>query len=168
MGRGTGIVGTVVGADTTLRQAESHDLLFEADGAIGVGEAVALDTGNTAGKLVVVCPAGATADHRAIGIYQGEGGSGAQTTTTGLSGRAAVDGDFVWIRVSGIATALVDGTTTDANDGDVLSPSLTTAGELVSLSTTFDAGDFPIFTCIEANAGATAAKKVFVRSGLSA
>lgn len=161
----TEALGLVSNADTTLQQAEHIDMWFEADGAIPVGSVVALDTGNTAGKLVVVCPAAATADHRALGIYQGQGGSGAETTTSGLLGRAAVDGDIIKVRVFGVATALFDATTTQAADGDVIVCSTVTAGQLFAPTTTFTAGAFPLFTVLEALATTSTitAKKVFVR-----
>jgi hypothetical protein len=161
--RFTKLGGRTVLADTALYQAPKISCLFEADAAITVGKCVAIDTGNLTAALVVTCPAAATADHRALGIYEGEGGSGAKTTVSGLSGRDAADADQIWITMFGLATALVDGDTTDATDGDALTPSVAVAGELQSLGTTFAAGAKPIFTCLEANTSTVAAKKVFVR-----
>lgn len=139
--------------------------IFEADGAINPGEAVALDTGNVTGKLVVACPASANSDHRFVGIYEGQGGSGAETTTTGLTGFAAADGDIIYVTVYGVAQALLDGGTTDCVDGDALTPSVATAGELQSLGVTFDAGDTAAVVCLEGETGAgPAVHPVFVRA----
>jgi len=159
----TKLGGITVLADTTLYQAEKISALFVANAAVSVGMNVGLTTSNTAGKLVVKTPASANSDHLSLGIYEGEGGTGALTTTSGLTGRDAAANDLIWVTIYGLATALVDGTTTDATDGNALTPSVTTAGELESLANTFAAGAKPIYTCLETNTGATAAKKVFVR-----
>lgn len=165
----TKLGGLTVLADGTLYQAEAIDTLWQAWGSIAVGTCVGFAGGDTTGTKVMNPVANATADHTAIGIYIGEStqgaatGLGARTTTSGLTGRDAVSGNHILVRSFGVATALVDGTTTDAADINALTPSVATAGELQSLGTTFDAGDYPLFTAIEANTGATAAKKVFVR-----
>lgn len=162
--RFTEALGMVANADTTLHQGESIDMLFEADAAISVGACVAYDTGNTAAKLVVTTPAAATSDHRAIGIYTGQGGTGAETTISGLKGRAAVDGDHIWVRVFGVASTIVDAVTTQIADGDILVPHLTTAGILNNSGTTLTASLVPMFTALEALAtGTTAVKSVLVR-----
>lgn len=149
----------------SLAGPDKVEALFEADGTINPGEAVALDTGNLLGKLVVACPASANSDHLFAGIYEGKGGSGAETTTTGLTGTQALDGDIILITVYGVAQGLLDGGTTDCADGNALTPSVATAGELQSLGTTFDAGAIASVVCLEAETGAgPAVHPVFVRT----
>lgn len=137
-------------ADTTLYMCESVDAWFEADGAIPVGSAVMLKASNPTGKLVVALTANsATTDHLAIGAYTGIGGSGALTTVPGLSGKAAVDGDIIKLRVYGIAEMLVSGAT-DVVAGDPLTFHGTTDGVLIQGTTTAEAGIRHPFVAMEA------------------
>lgn len=153
---------TTTGAATT-RLSPYVTFEYVADASIGSGAVVALDTGNTSGRLVVECPIAATADHRIVGIYTGIGGKGAANATYG--GNDALVGDAIEVLVYGThPKARVDGTPTGAVDGDALTPSATVAGELESLSTTFDAGDQAVFVCLEANGSTVAARAVFVRA----
>lgn len=140
-----GIIGK---ADTTLKSAPEAFALFEADAAITPGKVVGLDTGNTLGKLVVTCPIGAP--NRALGIYTGQGGTGAATSTAGLTGRAAVDGDIIWVQTAGVCNGLVDGDTTNAVEGDVLIPSKAVAGELQSTGTVMAADEYPFAILLDA------------------
>jgi hypothetical protein len=132
--------------------------LMEADAAITVGAVVMLDTGNTTGKLVVTSTA--AADHAARGVYEGEGGSGAVTAIAGMKGRAAVDGDPIWITVHGKALAIVGGTTTAVSDRD---PLAVDAGIFVAVSAALADGLVAPFVALEAaTTGAGLAHEVFI------
>lgn len=161
--------GVTILNDTTQYKADSIDCIFTAFATISVGSTAAFALGDTTGTRVAPHVANATADHLVVGIYTGEAyaattaRTGPNTTISGMKGVDALSGNIIMVRTYGVATALVDGTTTDAADGNVLVPSLAVAGELQSAGTTSDTGDHPMFTVLEANTGATAAKKVFCR-----
>lgn len=155
--------------DNDLFQADAHDIVCRAWGSIAVGACVGFAGADTTGTKVMTPVANASADHTALGIYMGisqqgaANGLGANTTISGMTGKDAVSGNFIVVRVFGVATALVDGSTSDASDLNVLTPSVAVSGELQTLLQVFDAGDYPLFTALEANTSTTAAKKVFVR-----
>lgn len=83
---------------------------FRAGAAISVGRSVMTDVADTTGKSVIHRTV--ALQHLLTGIYEGVGGSGAATTTTGLTGKDAVTGDVVWITCYGPALALAYVTTT--------------------------------------------------------
>lgn len=160
----TRLGGLISTADTTLYQAEKIECLFEADGAIAVGGCVKLDpTANTTGKLVVATSA--VLDHRsAVGIYEGEGGSGAAATVSGTKGNAAVDGDLIMVTTYGIATALQDGGTNDTVVGEALQPEATSGYLIGTVTAVTNAGIFPAqFVCLEAVTTDGGAGAVFCR-----
>lgn len=137
------------------------EVLFEADGAIPVGTPCTLDiTANTLGTLVV---ASETAnDHAFIGVYEGRGGSGAEATISGLTGRAAVDGDVIYLTAYGVAETLCDGTTTDIAAGNALS--LAEDAAEFTASAAVDAGVAAKAIALEALTTATGNIAVFVRA----
>ena len=110
----TRLGGITADADTTLYQADKIECMFEADGAINVGAPVKLDVTSNLNCTLVV-EAAAILDHRQfVGIYEGEGGTGAAVGTTTPSqstGNAAVDGDLIMVTTYGRAIARQDGTT---------------------------------------------------------
>lgn len=159
--RFTAQLGSVSSDGTTLQQAERIQMLFEADATITPGKTVALDTGNTAGKLVVTTPV--SINSRIVGVYEGEGGTGAQTTTSGLTGNSALDGDLIWVTVYGVATALLASTSTAFADGDSCVANADVAGVLQQAAASATATTY--FVALEAltTGGTGTAKKVFVR-----
>lgn len=84
--------------------------LFRAGAAISVGRSVMTDVADNTGKSVITRTV--ALQHLLTGIYEGVGGSGAQTTTSGLSGRDAATGDPIWVTCYGPALALAYATTT--------------------------------------------------------
>ncbi len=154
-------------SDSSLPQAEKIEVLFEADGAISPGLVCIHDTGSTDGTLVIVAPSssGANFDHRAVGIYEGKGGTGAATSTSGLSGNAAANGDIILVTTYGKAVAMCDGGAVDCDDGDALKCSTDDDGQLMSLGVTYDDGDVANFLYIDSDHTTTtdAAKAVFVK-----
>lgn len=83
---------------------------FRAGAAISVGYSVMTHVSDTTGKSVIARTV--ALQHLLTGIYEGSGGSGAQTSVSGLTGRDAVTGDVVWITCYGPALALAYATTT--------------------------------------------------------
>lgn len=138
--------------DSTLQTGEQIQAMFEADAAIAVGHYVMLDTGNLNGKLAVTLTS--AADHRFLGCYQGEGGSGTATSvatigsTSTIYGKAAADGDFIWVTVYGKAVGFYQDTTTTAADGDALTV-VFTDGMIGTPTTTFTAGVVPTIVALE-------------------
>lgn len=109
----------VTESDTTLGSAEKVQVLFEADDTINVGYAVGIDlTSSTTGKLVVAAPVDEHVTR--VGIYEGDGGSGAETTTSGLSGRTAKDGDIIYVTAYGVAKGYMTGNVTGIVKGTAL------------------------------------------------
>ena len=118
----TRLGGITTNADTTLYQPDSIEALFVADAALTIGQAVMVDTGNSDGSKVREMTSGN--DHRALGIYEGKGGSGAEETldpTTSslesVSGRKAVVGDIVLIKTYGRALGIVTDVSGGVADG---------------------------------------------------
>ena len=125
-------------SDTQLGAPDKVECIYEADAALPVGAAVQHDlTSNTSATLVVPTVIGE--DHVFCGVYEGKGGTGADTTTSGLSGKAAVDGDIVYVTTHGLATALVGGGGTTIASGTLLGCAVT-AGQLSVVSTALVAG----------------------------
>lgn len=148
------------GANTT-RNAHRVEIECVAAGVIPSGALVALATANLKGTRVVVAPVAPAGDHRVRGIYIGVGGTGPADATYG--GNEANAEDVIIVLKEGVHPyARVDGTPTPAADQDALTPSASVAGELESLGTTFDAGDQPMFICLEANASTVAPRAVMV------
>jgi len=163
----TRLGGITYANDTVLANADKIECIFEANGAITVGSSVIHENTSVNGTLVVIGSTAAdiaTSDHKFVGIYEGIGGSGTLTTTSGLTGRAAADGDIIMVTTYGPAIALVSGETADVAAGSALTLSTTVNGEIVNLGTTFDAGDVPMLIACEGNQGTTAARDVFVKA----
>lgn len=81
--------------------------------ALSVGSLVFLDTADATGNTIkAVGSATAQAQMCAVGVYTGKGGSGAQTTVTGLSGKDAAVGDRVRIVKVGVVSVLTTPSTT--------------------------------------------------------
>lgn len=148
------INGMVANADTTLYSAPSDTEEYEADGAIPVGSAVALDVANLTGKLVVA----ATLMTGVVGIYEGLGGTGA-VAGTGFSGQAAVDGDIITVTTRGHAVAIVAGDVVAVSDGEALA--VEGAGVLEGGAAIADQQTGKIIS-LEATTAADAAVNVFV------
>lgn len=160
----TKINGIVSNADTTQYLAEKKYRLYTANAAISVGMQVSLATGDTTGKKIVKTPTTTTTDHVAIGVYEGIGGTGADATLSGLTGKAAVTNDLVQITVLGPVVALAD-LNAQWTDHDVLVASTTTAGYLSSGGATLTAGIRPLAIAKEAAVTSTftnLAKAVYV------
>lgn len=141
-----------------LQEPDKIEAVWEADGSIGVGKVAMHDTGFTDGRGVVI--ATAAADHRAVGVYEGKGGSGSATTTSGLTGNDAADADIILVTVYGHATAICDGGTNIA-DQDPLNISATNGnleGEVI-----IDAGLNASFLALEACNTAGTVTEVFVK-----
>jgi len=103
--------GLLMKADTTLESAEQIQCLFETSAAISVGTVVGFTaTGNPDGKLISA--ATVANDHLVCGVYEGNGGKGADTTTSNASGKDALSGDLVFVTTYGVAKALYSATTT--------------------------------------------------------
>ena len=153
--------------DTALAASDKIECIFEADGAISVGMTAAHDSGNTLGTLVVAVPIGTqtTLDHTFCGIYEGRGNAtGTTTTVSNLSGRAAADGDVIYVTTYGRALALVDGGSTNVADLDPLTVNIGIAGWLQCIaSAAFDVGDHPAFLALAAQDSSTTATPVFVK-----
>lgn len=103
--------------DDTFAQADMGKSLFLAGAAFSCGHTLIYDTAVTTGKQAVKLTASGTAhdEHLICGGYSDEngncvGGSGAVTTTSGLSGRDAATNDFVYVTRKGPCKLLVDGT----------------------------------------------------------
>jgi len=151
------------GARDGIRQAPKIQALFEADDTISVGHLCAHDTGSTTGTLVVSCLTATADDHRFVGIYEGEGGSGSTTTSTGLSGKDAADGDFIWVTAYGKALGLCVGSGTAVVDGDPVAPSGATAGVILGLTSTQASGLTMPLIALEGHTGAAEGKAIFVK-----
>jgi len=128
----------------------------EADGAIPVGSPTVSDVGSTAGKLVVV--GAAATGFRFRGVYNGVGGTGATTSATGLSGKAAVDGDIIQVQLMGPVSALLDGTV-DVADGDPIEVGAGAFVKMVASTTTLLEGYRVIGHALEAYTTNSAAAK---------
>ena len=154
-----------------MGQFPHRDLLFAAGGAFNVGDAVMFDFTNDENCRTVI-KATSGSDAHVVGIYgdesgRGEGGSGAATTRTGMSGKQAVAGDPVTIRVSGIAAAHVgDDGTTDIDVGDVLIVDATAGDLTIAVAEDPVTGERYTFLALEDQDAETAAKKlVLVNTG---
>jgi len=121
----TKILGPISSADTTQQQAERETRVFTAGAAISVGMLVGIASGDTTGTKVVKVPAAAGSDHILVGVYEGVGGSGSDTATSGCTGKDAVTNDIISVTCLGIASVLVYANTTTIADLDVLVPSVT-------------------------------------------
>ncbi len=155
--------GIIASNDSSLNSADGKiETIFEADGAIAVGGVAKLDvTGNTDCRLVIA--GAAILDHRqAVGIYEGEGGTGAVASVSGTSGKAAVDGDVIMVTTYGKAVALQDGTT-DTIPGEALQIEAGATGYLIGGVTAVTNGgtNSVLFTCMEAVTTDGAAGSVF-------
>ena len=164
---GQKILGPVSNADTTQFAAEKEQRVFTAAANISVGMVVALTSGDTTGTKVVKCQALATQDHLVVGVYEGIGGTGTDTTATGATGKNAVTNDIIMVTTLGIASALIWAQTTATTDLNILIPSLTVGkdGYLEEGGQTFTAGAVPAFITKEAAAtttGTSITKKVWV------
>lgn len=148
--------------DSSLPQGEKIEVLFEADYAISVGMVVGHDTGDTSGTTVVRCLADTADDQNFIGIYEGKGGTGAATTTSGLSGNDAADGDVILVTTYGKALALGVGDGTAWVDGSALAPSAATAGLVIGVAN-LDIGICAPLLALEAYSSTVAAKALFVK-----
>lgn len=146
----------------TFTPATKIQIEYTASGAIPVGSCVRLvAAANTDGSLVAMTTA-TTDNEAAVGIYEGVGGTGADATVAGTSGRAAVDGDRVLITAHGIAMALQDGGVTDTVVGEALYPEAT-SGYLIGGAAAVDLGGKATFLCQEAVTTDGGAGAVFVR-----
>lgn len=115
-----------------LEGAEEVYMTFRAGGAVTVGTVVSLDRTDSTGKKVVTSTTAATTRLMCIGAFEGvTNGSGTATAVTGLTGRAAVTGDHIEIKVFG-KTALVTGpqTSNDLNTSGLALTMGNTAGQL--------------------------------------
>jgi len=128
----------VSSADTTISIAEQGLGRIEANGAIPVGSLIVLDTTITTGRKAVVAPT-SIANSLLLGIYTGNGGTGAEVAASGTdatgvtrSGRAAVAGDFIDFVSYGYCVILADATTTWIKPGYSLIPCDGTAGRLMT------------------------------------
>ena len=148
--------------DSSLPQGEKIEVLFEADAAISVGMVVSHHTGSSTGTLVVPTVANASNDHSFVGIYEGKGGSGAATTTSGMSGNDAVDGDVILVTAYGKALGLGIGSGTAWVDGNPVTPSLASAGQIIGVAV-HDVGLTSPLIALEAYSGGAAAKALFVK-----
>lgn len=115
-----------------LEGGEEVYMTFKAGGAITVGTVVSIDRTDSTGKTVVTATTAATTRLMCVGAFEGvTNGQGTVTTVTGLSGRAAVSGDNVEVKVFG-KSSLVTGPQT-SNDLSTSGLALTmgnTAGQL--------------------------------------
>lgn len=164
---GQKILGPVSNADTTQFAAEKEQRVFTAAANISVGMTVALTSGDTTGTKVVKTQALATQDHLVVGVYEGIGGTGADTTATGATGKDAVTNDIISVTTLGIASALIWAQTTTTIDNNILILSLTSGkdGYLEEGGQTLTAGVVPAFITKEAASATTSTvttKKVWV------
>jgi hypothetical protein len=142
---------------------------FKAGGAISVGTVVSFDRTDTTGKTVITATTAATTRLLCAGAFEGvTNGQGTKTTVTGLTGRAAVSGDVVEIKVFGKA-ALITGPQT-SNDLSTSGLALTmgnTAGQLQANTAATVTGwlSWPIFNLEigPTTAAATGVTACFVR-----
>lgn len=150
------ILGPISSADTTNVSSEKVQAVFEAGAAISVGMVVMLAGSDTTGKKVIKTTTTiANCANLVVGIYEGLGGTGAETTTSGATGRDAVTGDTIYVTRYGKAAALVDGTTGAATtDGLILTMSTATAGVLNRQTTAVTNGVGHPFKALQANSGA--------------
>lgn len=161
------IQGPISSADTTNFAGEKIQVVCEAGAAISVGNTVMLAGSDTTGKKVIKTTTTiANCANLVVGIYEGVGGTGSETTTSGASGRDAVAGDTIYVTRYGKAAALVDGTTGAATtDGLILTMSTATAGVLNRQTTAVTNGVGHPFVALQANSGAASGtiSAVFVR-----
>ena len=156
--------------DDSLATAEGGVGLWKAGAALTVGDTVIIDTAVNTGKQVVTLTASGTAhdEHLIVGAYssvsgQATGGTGAQTTTTGFSGRAARTGDFVEI-ATGPVKARVDGTT-DVAAKDRLQ-AFTTAGALQKDAALASFPKWPVVALEASTANSINATMIYVFGGM--
>ena len=91
-------------SDETIAPTPGIDCLYEVGGTAAVllvGHGAMIDSAtNTSGRKVIT--ATAALEHLLLGVYQGEGGTGAEHTTSGTpGGNNAATGDAVWLRTYG-------------------------------------------------------------------
>lgn len=84
----------------------------------------------TLGAIAAVTPANSTNHGDIEGIYVGDGGTGAVTTTTGLSGRATAAGDIIEVVSRGFCNVRGRMTATNAN-----TLSTTNVGQILGAAT---------------------------------
>ena len=109
-----------------LTGVETIEMVFKAGGAITVGAPVMIDVTDTSGKAVTT---GTTTTKTPLmaGVYEGKGGTGTATAVSGLTGKAAVSGDIILIKVFGVASVIATPKT---------SSDLSTSGKALALGTT--------------------------------
>jgi len=134
-------------------------IMAEADIAIPVGSMCAIDVGNSTDGKLLVDVAAANEDFCCIGVYTGVGGTGSATSTSGLTGHDAVDGDQVEICVYGAINALTDGSSAALVDRDSLQ--VAASGKLITGITEDTAGVLNRWLCLEASS-ADGASRVFI------
>jgi len=104
----------VVASTGDVRVAEKIELCFKTSAAITVGKACIVSTADTTGATVI--SATTALDHEIIGIYEGKGGKGAATTTTGLSGNdVGTSGEAIFVTSLGVAKILTYAVTSSSN-----------------------------------------------------
>lgn len=152
----------------TYNEPETVLMTYKAGAALTVGTVVAQDVTDSSGIAVIAATTTAAVRLRCVGLYEGDGGTGATTTATGFTGKAAVTGDIVAIKVYGIGTAVCGPQTT--NDLSTAGISLTpgnTAGQLQAMTAATVTG-WLMWPLVSAEVGpttavSTGATKVFLR-----
>lgn len=174
-GKGYGFINRTTGSiSSPLDGAEERWVLYEAGATITPPAVVAFNGVGDATEVIAATPAGVVA---LVGVYDGEGGSGADINPTAQggikpkAGKVASDGDLIYVKVYGKVKCSVHPVTIAITDdlykGMVLSD--TVAGQLVpcvahTITTDpWQAGIFNIDTRTVTVTATTYWRDVFVR-----
>ncbi len=92
--------------DSSLKPLEQSVRAYKAGGTIGPGSVVVLDVSDATGNTVIASTLALAAYGIAVGVYNGEGGSGAEATVSGTTGKSAASGDIINVVRAGIVSVL--------------------------------------------------------------
>lgn len=149
--------------DDTLNQPDNGFSIYKAGGAILSGSPVIIDSSVPGGTQVIASTTGLSKEF--VGVYTGQGGSGAATATTNLTGVAAASGDLlIKVQRRGVIYALSTNSGANIAVDDILDCA-TTAARLSKTGATALACHPPFAVALDANSTGTA---VAIRAFLKA
>lgn len=98
--------------DSSVKPAKQDTKRFKAGAAISAGSVVVADVSDASGETVIASTLALAAYGIAVGVYDGQGGSGAVSTVTGMPGKDAVTGDLINVVKQGVVVARAYAVTT--------------------------------------------------------
>jgi hypothetical protein len=158
-------IGGYTSRDVIAVPDNTESFVFQANGAIPVGSTVVLDllgvtTGQATADNVLVVVGGADMDSRFVGVYSGDGGTGADDGTFG--GKACVAGDQIRVITYGACWARVTGTIDISGAEGAAALALGATGAFIVATAESADGFKPIANVLADNSGTGTRNRVFL------